>query len=454
MLATEDFMRALCALAVLLAAAGVVGAWCERLRQPRVIGEILGGLIVGPTVLGAIFPDAVAWLFPAEGEPVASILGAVSQLGLMLLLFCSGAEMRLRFNRSERRLVGVVSVTGVVLPFLVGLAFLQFVDLHKYWGAQGNRPSFVLIFATAIAVTSIPVISRIMSGLGILRTGFARVVLGVAIIEDVVLYAVLAIALSLAGGPSTAVFGLPDLLGLVPGSTADIAYHVVTTVAVLVGFLGGAGLIHRALSGHQRLLGGVGRTTRRVLFLLATSILCLFLGVQVFLAAFVAGVVVGQTGGASEPADKAKDANSSVAAIRRFSNAFFIPVYFALVGVSLNLRQPFDVWFFLGFLLLACVAKASSVYLGARLARAEPGHAANLAIALNARGGPGIVLATVAYGAEAISREFYVCLVLLAIVTSIIAGSWLQSRPREVFFDDADRDEAGAPTTGRDVAHG
>src|ERR671910_3681014 len=213
MLATDDFMNVLCSLVALLAAANLCGALCERLRQPRVIGEIAGGLIVGPTLLGAFAPGVVAWLFPSSG-PVASILGAVSQLGLMLLLFVSGAEMRLRFNRSERAIVGSVSVTGVVLPFLVGLLILQFDELEEYWGPQGNRPSFVLIFATAIAVTSIPVISRIMAGLGILRTGFARVVLGVAIIEDVVLYAVLAIALNLAGGPSTKVFGLPDLLGL------------------------------------------------------------------------------------------------------------------------------------------------------------------------------------------------------------------------------------------------
>lgn len=440
MLATEEFMRALCALALLLGAASLVGAWFERLRQPKVVGEIVGGLIVGPTVLGAFFPEAVAWLFPDKGTPVASVLGAVSQLGLMLLLFCSGAELRLRFNRSERKLVGIVSVTGLVLPFLVGLAFLQLVDLREYWGPEGNRPSFVLIFATAIAVTSIPVISRIMSGLGILRSGFARIVLGVAIIEDVVLYAVLAIALSLTGGPATAVFGLPELVGMTPGSTVDIVYHVVITVAVLGGFLGGAGLIRRSLSGHQRLLGGVGRTTRRVLFLLATTILCLFLGVQVFLAAFVAGAVVGQGGN--------EDSNGSVASIKRFANAFFIPAYFALVGVSLNLRQPFDIWFFLVFLAIACLAKAGSVYLGARIAKAERSHALNLAIAMNARGGPGIVLATVAYGADAISRDFYVCLVLLAIVTSLLAGSWLQSRPREAFFTDEDeRAEAAAKAT-------
>jgi Kef-type K+ transport system membrane component KefB len=446
MLATDDFMRALCALGVLLGAAGLIGAWFERLKQPRVIGEIIGGLIAGPTVLGAFFPDAVTWLFPGKGDPVASILGAVSQLGLMLLLFCSGAEMRLRFNKSERKLVGTISITGVVLPFVAGLVFLQFVDLKEYWGPQGNESSFLLIFATAIAVTSIPVISRIMSGLGILRTGFARIVLGVAIIEDVLLYGVLAIALSLAGGPSTAVFGLPDLLNLTPGSNADIAYHTVITVAVLGGFLGGAGLIRRGLSGHQFLFGGVGRTTRRVLFLLATTIFCLFLGVQVFLAAFVAGVVVGQ--GTSE------GAASSIASIKRFANAFFIPVYFALVGVSLNLREPFDIWFFVGFLLFACLAKASSVYLGARIAKAEPSHAFNLAVAMNARGGPGIVLATVAYAADAISRDFYVCLVLLAIVTSLLAGTWLQSRPREEFFDDEDRAEAAKAAAARDKADG
>jgi hypothetical protein len=116
------------------------------------------------------------------------------------------------------------------LPFLAGLGFLALIHEQDFWGPSATMLSFVLVFATAIAITSIPVITRIMYDLGILDTAFARIVLGVAVIEDVALYVVLAVALGIATGTGNA-FGLPAALGLEPGSVADIAYHVVVTVA-------------------------------------------------------------------------------------------------------------------------------------------------------------------------------------------------------------------------------
>ena len=105
---------------------------------------------------------------------------------------------------------------------------------------------------------------------------------------------------------------------------------------------------------------------------------------------------------------------------------FFIPIYFAIIGIQLDLIHHFNVVFFLGFLAFACVAKAASVYLGARLSRENKFMSASLAIAMNARGGPGIVLASTAYAAGIINQTFFVSLVMLSIVTSLAAGSWLE----------------------------
>jgi Kef-type K+ transport system membrane component KefB len=138
--------------------------------------------------------------------------------------------------------------------------------------------------------------------------------------------------------------------------------------------------------------------------------------------ALVAGIAVGATEEFSPAAARS---------IEGFASAFFIPVYFALVGLQLDLVHGFSVAFFLVFLLLACAVKAGSVYLGARLAGETSGSSLNLAVALNARGGPGIVVASVAYTAGIIDQPFYAVLVLLAIVTSLLAGSWLARVPRE-----------------------
>ena len=161
------------------------------------------------------------------------MLAAVNQLGLLLLLFITGVEIRRVFHREERKTVGAVFLTGMIIPFVAGIGILQVVNLHRMWGPNGNTRSFLLVFAIAMAVTSIPVISRIMHDLGILDTTFARVVLGVAVLEDLVLYVVLAVAIGYAGAQAGSLFGLPAELNIAGGSNADMAYHVLATLAFL-----------------------------------------------------------------------------------------------------------------------------------------------------------------------------------------------------------------------------
>jgi Kef-type K+ transport system membrane component KefB len=228
-LGSLELARLVLALTLLLVAAHAMGCLANRLGQPRVIGEIVGGVLLGPTVLGAVAPGLHDQVFPPAG-PVPIVLDAMYPLGLMLLMFSAGSEIRSSFQADERRTVAAVTVTGMVAPFVVGLAFVALLPDGAHMGPADSRAAFVLVFALAIAVTSIPVISRIMFDLGILETAFARIVLAVAVIEDIAIYVLLAIALGLASGDAV---GLPSLLGLEPGAAASIAFHVVATIAFL-----------------------------------------------------------------------------------------------------------------------------------------------------------------------------------------------------------------------------
>ncbi|MDH5223586.1 MAG: cation:proton antiporter, partial [Actinomycetota bacterium] len=183
-LGSLELARLLLALTLLLVTAHSVGYLAKRFGQPRVIGEIVGGLLLGPTVLGALAPGLHDQVFPPTG-PVPFVLDAMYQLGLLLLMFSAGSEIRSSFQADERRTVIAVTVTGMIVPFLVGLGFVALLPAGAHIGAAGDRTAFVLVFALAIAVTSIPVISRIMFDLGILETAFARIVLAVAVVEDV-----------------------------------------------------------------------------------------------------------------------------------------------------------------------------------------------------------------------------------------------------------------------------
>jgi len=406
---SADIARFVLGLAALLLMAHGGGALFRKARQPAVIGEILGGLMLGPSVLGLVLPDVQRTLFGAAGTP-ATMLGAVSQLGLLLMMFCSGVEVRNVFPREQRLTTLCIVLAGTLLPFVAGLAIVDSMDIQRLLGGAGSRPAFVLVFAVAIAVTSIPVIARILFDLGILDTDFARIVMGAAVVEDVALYVVLGIALSIAGTSAAGAFGLPAILGLEGTSGVALGYHLVANI----GFITLASTLGPRLMACLETAGRGGG----VLAPLALLTICgagLWLGVSLVYGAFVAGIVVGSRLGRAP----------SVDAMCEFSFVFFIPIYFAGVGASLDLVRHFEPALFFLLLFGACAIKASSVYLGARLAGESPPAARNLAVAMNARGGPGIVLASVAYEAGVIAEIFYVVLVLLAIVTSLMAGAWL-----------------------------
>ena len=412
-----ELAHVLVALGLLLIAAHGLGHIFVLLRQPRVIGEICGGLLLGPTVLGALAPGVQADIF-AEDAATSAVLGAVYQLGLMLLMFASGAEMRSVFRRADERVVAFVSVSGVVLPFVAGLLVFQVLDSSALIGTAQNETALLLIFCLAIAVTSIPVISRIMFDLGIIETPFARVVLGVAVIEDVLVYIVLALALGMVSVTTGDEFGLPAVLGFESGGTASMAFHVVATFAFFLLMLVPAPRGFRwARRKRWNVLARSNSIGYQLLFLFAATVICIMLGLTPIFGAFLAGIAASAAIG--------PESVQARAVIKDFSFALFVPIYFALVGLQLDLLDHFDPLFFIGFLLFACIAKSLSVFLGARLAGEPRNGAANLAIATNARGGPGIVLASAAFAAGIINQEFYATLVMLAIVTSLIAGSWL-----------------------------
>ena len=213
-----------------IATAHVLGHLFARLRQPRVIGEICAGLVLGPSILGHFAPQLSNSLFGsgAAAQPQSTILGFVYELGLLLLMFASGAETRQLFGRDERRQVTWLATLGTGLPFLIVLAIGAWLPLQPLMGAANQRSALLLVVGIAVAVTSIPVISRIFHDLKILHTRFARLVLGVAVVEDIALWAVLAVALAIAKS------------GSVP--QREIVQHVAATLVYLI-----AGLtLHRA----------------------------------------------------------------------------------------------------------------------------------------------------------------------------------------------------------------
>lgn len=450
-LTAHQVAHLLTALTVMVLAAHAFGAAFAKLRQPAVIGEILAGLVLGPTLLGVVAAPFAAALFPSTGV-TAAVLGALAELGLLLLMFVTGGEVKVLAAPRERRAVFAVATTGLVVPFAVGALVVQALDYGDFSGPNGSPVTFALVFSIAVAVTSIPVISRIMLDLGILDTSFARIVLSVAALEDVVLYVVLAVVLSIARAAGGEEYGLWALLG-VESAAWSMVYHVLVTLGLFAAFLiWGGRVVRRLLYSRMNLVERRSPVAFRLALLLAAVLVCVVLGINPIFGALLAGMTVrradllaatdpaggtGEPGTAAHPGAQhgAERAQRAWEAIYQFSLAFFIPVYFVTVGLKLDLVRNFDPVFFLWFLALGCGVKAASIWVGARLAAQPAGRAADLAVALNARGGPGIVLATVTLEAGVINESFFTSIVLLSMLTSQLAGFWLDRRLAAVTAD-------------------
>ena len=393
----------LIALLVLLTTAHVLGYLFSRLRQPRVIGEVLAGVLVGPLLLGR-FPHFAAFFSSADPR-TGPVLSFVYWMGLLLLMFSSGAEIKHLFGREDRRQVGWLVFVGTGLPFIAALVAGYSIPLHSLIGPARNQTALVLVLGIAAAVTSIPVISRIFHDLKILHTRFARLVLGVAVLEDIALWAVLAIATALA-------------------KSGDLPKHAIVNhiAAALIYFAVGMflmpGLLKRVHAARWNVLAKASPAGYIVVILFAYCGLAAVFQVNLIFAAFLAGFAI-----AAAQQELFAD---SLQALHKFSFSVFVPIYFAIVGLKLDLGRNFSLLMLVIFFVAACAVKLLSVGAGAHLAGFRGRDIVNLAVATNARGGPGIVLASVAYDAGIVNAACYTTLVLLAILTSQAAGAWLE----------------------------
>lgn len=394
------FMAVVC----LVAAAQALGLLFQRFDMPRVIGEIAGGLALGPSVLGHVAPDLYRSLFagfPTEGK----LIWLLYWIGLVLLMFVSGFEVQRSVDRGDGRLITAILIGATVVSFAAGVAAPALHDFSPFAGPKANAVSLTLIIAIAIAVTSIPVMSRIFLDLGMMRTRFAKIVLFVATVEDILLWMALAVALGAAGASRVSVQSMSVHAGMT----------IVFFAAVLLILPPLVRRLNRVLN-RSRDDSSTVATALTLCFALAG--VASMLGLNVVFGALLAGIILGTVSG--EHMAKAKE---HIAAI---GMGFFIPLYFAIVGWKIDLVHHFDLPFFCGFLAVAVLCKAGGTLLAARAAGQDWLSSANLAVAMNARGGPGIVVATVAFEAQIIDETFFSILVVTALITSLMAGWWLR----------------------------
>lgn len=413
----DENVRLFLALATILVAARVLGEVARRLAQPVVLGEILAGILLGPTVLGAFWPEGKEFLFPTSGS-IALAHDAFKSLSIALFLLVAGMEVELSTMRKQGRAALSVGLMGIALPFLLGFGAARYAP-DLLGARQGVSPeTFALFFATALSISALPVIAKTLMDLHIYKSDFGMTVIAAAVLNDLVGWLVFAVILGRieygTGGSSP----MPTLLTL--AVTAGFALLMLTAVRWL---------IHRTL---PWILAHASFPTGVIGFALALALagaaFTEFIGIHAIFGSFLVGVALG---------DSAHLRERTRATITEFVSSIFAPLFFGSIGLSVNFITNFDPLLCGFVLLVACLGKVFGCGLGARWAGMRWRESWAVGFGMNARGAMEIILGLLALQYGLIQEPMFVALVVMALATSLMSGPVIQrllqrKRPRRI----------------------
>ena len=382
MTTAEVATRFLLAVAVAVVAARALGWAAVQARQPRVIGEVLAGILLGPSLLGALWPAATEYLFPVQVMPG---LKGLAQLGLVLFMF---------LLRGRGKTVAYVELGSLVLPFGLGVAAALW--LYPRFGTGTDRLSFVLFIGVAMAITAFPVLVRILQDTGLAGTPVGAVAVAAAALDDVTAWCLLAGAVAV-----TASTG--------PGEVLVVAGLAVAYVLVMV-------LVVRPV------LARVGTVSLPVA--VAVALLSAWateqIGVHAVFGAFVAGAVM--------PTDRSARARLEDQ-LTTVTTSVLLPVFFVVVGVSVRIDRlnSLYLWGVTVFVVLvATVGKMVGATGGALLAGSSRRDALTLGVLMNTRGLTEIVILTVGLELGVIDTTMFSIGVVMALTTTVVASPLLR----------------------------
>ena len=385
-------------LTCLLMLARMLAEGMRRLGQPAVIGELLAGLLLGPTVLGYVAPEIFEAVFP-QNLAQFHLLEVISWLGMVLLLLLTGLETDLRDMRNLGRAALMASLFGMVIPFGSGLG-LGWLLPDKFLVDPADRAIFAAFLATAMAISAMPVIAKILIDLNMIRRNVGMVILSAGVVDDTVGWLILSVISGVAAGGAFSLAGLGLTLFQLALFLAVVRWMAFPIMRRLLRYV------------NER----VGLSGADVTLILGLTFLSAAateaIGVHAVFGAFVAGLLVRQL-----PRVKA----DSIHTLETFVLSGLSPIFFAYVGLRV------DLWTLSGWALplivigIAIMGKLVGCYLGGRLGRLSHWESLALGFGMNARGAMELIVALVGLSLGLLTQELYATIVLVAVVTSFMA---------------------------------
>jgi Kef-type K+ transport system membrane component KefB len=387
-------------LSLMLVLGRVFSEFARRLKQPAVVGEIIAGIIIGPTVLGLIQPEWFEFLFP-QGSASGVVLAGMVQVAVVMLLFIAGLEVDLHIVWQQGRQSILTSLLGLVIPFALGFTLpYAFPD---FFGLADDQAHFVfaLFMGTAMAISALPVIVRILMDLNLFKSRMGLLVVASAMVDDVIGWLIFSVLLS--------------MIGKGGGKMPFISTLVLTIGFTVMMLTIGRGLLNRALPWMNKNLawpGGVLSVSLALCFMGAAF--TEYIGIHAIFGAFIIGVSLGDSEHFSE---RAKEI------VHQFINNIFAPLFFVSIGLRVNFATNFDFWLTLIIIFIAFVGKIVGAGLGTKLGGGFTWRESLAAgFGMNARGAMEIILGIVALENGLINEKVFVSLVIMALVTSMSSG--------------------------------
>lgn len=402
-------------LALIIILARLFGAAAKRIGQPPVLGEIIAGVLLGPTLFSGAITKA---LFP---HSMIAPLTAIANVGLVLFMFVVGYEVDLGLVRGREKVAGGVALGSIFLPLVLGVGLGAYFASAKH---VHDHLTFIAFFGTAMSITAFPVLARILTDRGLHRTRIGGLALAAASVDDLLAWALLAVVVAIAGAKGTGI-----RLALLP------------VYAAFIIFVARPGL--RWLAGVYKRQGKLTPTVLATILalLLLTGYATDWMGIKFIFAAFILGIVM--------PRDVPELRQAILERFEQISVILLLPVFFVIAGLSVNLSGiGLSGLADLGLIMLvAVVGKFGGAYYGARLTGVRRRQAGALASLMNTRGLTEIVILTVGLQLGILDKTLYSLMVVMAIVTTAMAGPLLRliypNRIMERDIHEADRSALG-----------
>jgi K+:H+ antiporter len=384
-----------------------LGEIMQRIGQPSVIGELLAGLLLGPSLFGWLWPAAQSTIFPSAPEQKALIEG-MAQFGILLLLLLTGMETDLKLVRKVGRAAITISVAGIVVPFACGFGLGQLLP-ESLLPHPEMRLVASLFLGTALSISSVKIVAVVVREMNFMRRNVGQIIVATAVIDDTIGWIIIAIIFSLASSGTLDVW--------------SVSKAVLGTLAFLaVSFTIGRRLVFQLIRwANDNLVSSAAVITVILLLMSGMALVTHLIGVHTVLGAFVAGVLVGESPILTRQIDER---------LRGLITALFMPVFFGLAGLNADLtilRDPNLLLLTAALVLIASIGKFGGAFAGGALGGLTRRESFALASGMNARGSTEVIIATIGLSMGVLSQNLFSMIVTMAILTTMAMPPMLRA---------------------------